>query len=91
MQYRWDDRKAARNLAKHDVSFQEAVTVFHDPLFIIFADPAHSFQEKRFIIMGESDSHRLLVVVYTERSNEIRIISARKATMKEREVYEEEI
>ncbi|MGH9786497.1 MAG: BrnT family toxin [Terriglobia bacterium] len=91
MQYRWDDRKAARNLAKHGVSFQEAATVFHDPLFIIFADPAHSFREKRFIMMGESDRQRLLVVAYTERANQIRIINARKATPKEREVYEEEI
>ena len=91
MQYHWDSRKAARNLSKHDISFQEAVTVFDDPLFVIFADPDHSIREKRVIIMGESNRQRLLVVAYTERSNGIRVISARKATPKEREVYEEEI
>ena len=91
MQYHWDSRKAARNLSKHDISFQEAVTVFDDPLFVIFADPDHSIREKRVIIMGESNRQRLLVVAYTERSNGIRVVSARKATPKEREVYEEEI
>jgi len=91
MQYHWDTKKAAKNLSKHGVSFQEAVTVFDDPLFVIFADPDHSVREKRFIIMGESDQKRLLVVAYTERSNEIRTINARKATPQEREVYEEEI
>lgn len=91
MQYHWDSTKSARNLSKHGVAFQEAVTVFDDPLFVIFADPDHSVREKRFIIMGESNRKRLLVVTYTERPNEIRVISARKATPKEREVYEEEI
>ena len=91
MQYHWDSTKAAGNLSKHGVSFQEAVTVFDDPLFVIFADPDHSVREKRFIIMGESGRKRLLVVAYTERPNEIRIINARKATPHEREVYEEEI
>ena len=91
MRYHWDAKKAARNLSKHGVSFQEAITVFDDPLFVIFADPDHSLREKRFIIMGESNQHRLLVVAYTERLNEIRLINARKATPKEREVYEEEI
>ena len=71
------------------MSFEEAVTVFEDPLFEIFTDPAHSIQEKRFIIIGESNQSRLLVVAYTERSEGIRIISAREATPREREVYEE--
>ena len=91
MRYHWDDKKAAGNLSKHGVSFQEAVTVFDDPLFVIFADPDHSLREKRFIMMGESNRQRLLVVAYTERLNEIRLISARKARPQEREVYEEEI
>jgi uncharacterized protein len=90
MRCSWDKAKAARNLALHDVSFEEAATVFYDPLFLIFADLTHSFQEKRFI-MGESDRQRLLAVAYTERREAIRIISARNATRKEREVYEEEV
>ncbi|MBI1956365.1 MAG: BrnT family toxin [Acidobacteria bacterium] len=89
--YHWDSRKAARNLSKHDISFQEGVTVFDDPLFVVFADPDHSVREKRFIIIGESSRKRWLVVAYTERSNGIRVISARKATPQEREIYEEEI
>ena len=91
MQYHWDSTKAAGNLSKHGVSFQEAVTVFDDPLFVIFADPDHSLLDKRYIIMGESSRKRLLVVTYTERPKGIRVISARRATSKEREVYEEEI
>jgi len=91
VKFQWDNRKAGRNLSKHGVSFQEAVTVFDDPMFVIFANPDHSIQEKRFIIMGESTRQRLLVVAYTERSGEIRVISSRKASPKEREVYEEEI
>ena len=91
MHFDWDRRKASGNLKKHGVSFEEAETVFSDDLFLIFLDPDHSFDEKRFIIMGESDRRRLLVVAYTERSDSIRIISARKATRKERKVYEEEI
>lgn len=91
MQYHWDSKKAARNLSKHGVSFQEAITVFEDLLFVVFADPDHSVREERFIIMGESNRKRLLVVAYTERPDGIRIISARMTTPKEREVYEEEI
>ena len=91
MDNQWDNKKAARNVSKHGVSFQEAVTVFDDPLFVVFADPDHSVREERFIIMGESSQERLLVVTYTQRPNGIRIISARKATPKERKTYEEEI
>ena len=91
MDYHWDNKKAARNVSKHGVSFQEAITVFGDPLFVIFADPDHSVGEERFIIMGESSQKRLLVIAYTERPNVIRIISAREATPKERKAYEEEI
>lgn len=87
----WDERKAARNLKKHQVSFDEAVTVFDDPFFLIAADEDHSIEEKRFIILGESHDGRLLVVAYAERGKDTRIISAREATSKERKNYEEEI
>ncbi len=91
MKYQWDPEKATGNLSKHGVSFEEATTVFNDPLFIVFADPDHSLGEKRLIIIGESNRQRLLVVSYTERRNAVRLISARKATRKERNTYEEEI
>jgi uncharacterized protein len=91
VRFEWDADKAVDNLAKHKVSFDEAVTAFDDPLFIVFADPDHSIQEERFIMMGEADRGRLLVVVYTKRPKAIRLISARKATRKERKAYEEEL
>jgi uncharacterized DUF497 family protein len=91
MQFEWDEQKAEANLKKHEVSFDEAKTVFDDSLFIIFADPDHSVEEKRFIIMGESNQNRLLVVSYTERPPKTRLISARKATRAERKKYEEDI
>lgn len=86
-----DEQKAEANLKKHEVSFDEAKTVFDDLLFIIFADPGHSVEENRFIIMGESNQNRLLVVSYTERPPKTRLISARKATRAERKKYEEDI
>ena len=91
MQFEWNKEKAEANLKKHEVSFDEAETVFDDPLFVIFADPDHSFEENRFIIMGESNQNRLLVVSYTERPAKIRLISAREATRPERKKYEEDI
>ena len=90
MQFEWNTEKAKVNLNKHGVSFDEAETVFNDPLFVIFADPDHSTDEDRFIVMGESEKNRLLVVSYTERPP-TRLISARKATRKERKRYEEDI
>ena len=90
MDFEWDEAKAASNLAKHDVSFEEAKTVFDDALFLIFPDIDHSIEERRFIIMGESDKGRLLVVAFTERETAARLISARKATAAERRFYEEE-
>jgi len=90
MEFEWNDEKAEINLAKHEVSFEEAKTVFDDVLFLIFADIDHSFEEKRFIIMGESDKGRLLVVAFTERETATRLITARKATPSERKFYEEE-
>ena len=91
MQFEWNTEKAEANLKKHGVSFDEAETVFDDPLFVIFADPDHSFEENRFIIMGESNQNRLLVVSYTERPPKTRLISAREATRPERKKYEEDI
>ena len=91
MLFDWDETKAKSNLAKHGVSFDEATSVFDDPLFLTFADPTHSIQEQRFIIMGESARCRLLVVSYTERQNTTRLISVRLATRKERKIYESEL
>ena len=89
--FTWNKQKAGSNLRKHNVSFDEAKTAFDDPLFVVFLDPDHSIEENRFILMGESIRRRLLVVSYTERSQAIRLISARTATHKERIAYEEEI
>ena len=91
MQFEWDPGKAESNLAKHGVSFDEAKTVFADPLFLIFADPDHSVGESRFIIMGESSRGTLRIVAYAERDEVVRLISARPATRKERTTYEEDI
>ena len=89
MEYEWDNNKALTNLAKHDVSFEEAKTVFDDPLYVDFYDPDHSYNEQRFILLGESTQGRLLFVSYMERNNAIRIISAREATQSERKAYEQ--
>ncbi len=89
MNFEWDENKSIINFSKHGVSFEEAKTVFEDPLYIDFYDPAHSDQEERYLIVGESDQRRLLIVSYTERGNSIRIISAREVTRSEREVYQE--
>lgn len=91
MLFDWNEEKAKSNLVKHGVSFDEATSIFDDPLFLTFADPEHSLQEQRFLIMGESVRGRLLVVSYTERKNTIRLISARPVTRKERKVYESEL
>ena len=89
MQFEWDPVKAAENLAKHGVSFEEAATVFRDTLSATGRDPDHSVDEERFVIFGVSTSARLLVVAHTERGDTIRIISARPATPDERKIYEE--
>lgn len=86
----WDEEKAAANLANHKVSFEEAKTVFDDPLYVDFYDPDHSFDEHRYLIVGESQQGRLLIVSYTERGNAARLISAREVTPAERKAYEEE-
>lgn len=91
-QFEWDDDKAKSNWIKHDVSFDEATTVFDDPLARIFDDELHSTDERREIIIGHSISNRLLVVCFTERPSErIRIINARLQTPKERKAYEENL
>ena len=87
--FEWDGQKAKQNLEKHNVSFEEATTVFGDPLSLTIEDPLHSTDEERFVIVGESVRRRVLVVVHTERGDHIRIISARLATRRERRTYEE--
>jgi len=89
MQFEWNKNKAVHNLSKHGVAFEEAKTVFEDPLYVDFYDPDHSEEEERYLIVGESHQGRLLIVSYTERGSIIRLISAREATRTEREVYEE--
>jgi len=89
--FEWDEEKAHSNIGKHGVAFDEARTVFGDPLAVIFEDEEHSVDEVREIIIGHSVLQRLLLVSFTERGNEIvRIISARKATKRERKDYEED-
>lgn len=88
--FEWDDEKAESNATKHGMSFEEAATVFGDPLAITFDDPDHSDEEDRFITIGLSALDRILVVCHTDRSDRIRIISARRATPRERKAYEEE-
>jgi uncharacterized DUF497 family protein len=87
--FEWDKAKAETNKRKHGISFEEAASVFADPLAAIFPDPEHSDDEVREIIVGLSARNRLLVVSFTERSDVIRIISARKATKRERKDYED--
>jgi uncharacterized protein len=89
MQFDWDPKKAASNEAKHGVSFEEAATVFGDPLSDTYNDPDHSWQERRFIIIGTSAQGRLLFVAHTDDGEIVRLISAREATRKERKFYEE--
>jgi uncharacterized DUF497 family protein len=85
----WDSRKAKQNLRRHRVAFEEAATVFTDPLSSTIEDPLHSEEEDRFVIIGESIRRRILVVVHTDEGDTIRIISARVATAFERKQYEE--
>jgi uncharacterized protein len=89
LRFEWHEGKAANNLKKHGISFEEAKTVFNDPLSITIADAQHSDNEDRYIDIGLSSQGELLVVVYTERQANIRIISCRKATNAERKIYEQ--
>ena len=86
--FEWDPPKNRSNIEKHGVSFEEASTVFQDTLSLTIDDPLHSIDEERLILIGMSQKNRILVVVYTERGDNIRIISARKTTKNEREYYE---
>jgi len=87
--FEWDDEKARTNLKKHGVDFEEASTIFDDPLFITFLDEEHLTNEERHITIGLSSKQQLLMVAHTERKNSIRIISARKATKNEEKFYAE--
>jgi uncharacterized protein len=86
--FAFDSDKAKSNLADHKLTFDEAKSVFLDPLAISGHDPDHSYDESRYMMFGESSSGHLLAVVFTYRFDKIRIISARKATKRERKVYE---
>ena len=87
--FEWDPRKAASNARKHGVTFDEAATAFVDPFGRIVEDPRHSTVESRFVLPGYSEHHRLLAVMFTERGDRIRLISARKTTRRERHDYQE--
>jgi len=87
MQFEWDDEKAEANLAKHAVSFEEALTCFYDPKQVAFYDPDHSDDEDRELLIGHSSQGRLLIVSYTLRGRIARLISARKATRREAKTY----
>jgi len=90
VQFEWSARKAAANLRKHGVSFDEAASVFYDPLSATGDDPDHSLDQRRFVTFGMSSSGRLLVVAHIEHQDATRIITARLATRAERKLYEED-
>jgi len=90
VRFEWDSEKAASNLAKRGVSFEEASSVFGDPLATTIADPDHSAGEERFLTTGLSTQQRVLIVWHTDREDVIRIIGAREATRRERRIYESE-
>ncbi len=90
MEFEWDPEKAKGNLRKHDVSFEEATTVFKDALAAIYEDPDHSVRESRQLMIGTSTKGRLLHVAFADRGERIRIINARKVTKKEKQLYEKE-
>lgn len=89
-EFEWNAEKAAANAKKHGVRFEEACTVFGDPLAVLKGDPDHSVHEMRYVLLGSSTSGRLLVVAFAERPPRTRLISARLATRRERRQYEEE-
>ena len=89
LRFEWDPQKAKRNLAKHGVPFEEAATVFGDPLGRITGDPRHSVDEERFVLLGLSQQQHLLAVMFPERGDAIRIISARRAIPREPKDYEQ--
>ncbi len=87
--FEWDEKKAAANLRKHSVSFEEAASAFGDPLSLTIPDPEHSEDEERWVLLGMTERHRLVVVAHTEQADTVRLISARLATPAERHDYEE--
>jgi uncharacterized DUF497 family protein len=89
MEFEWDPEKATVNLAKHGVAFPDAATVFGDPVAITYSDPDHSDDVDRFLTFGHTSEGHLLVVSHTDRDDRTRIISARRATRKEKKLYEE--
>ena len=89
--FEWDSRKARSNLSKHGISFEEASTIFGDSLSLTIPDPDHSITERRYVTMGRAFTGKLLVVVHTDRGNNIRMISARRASRRERRFYEQEV
>ena len=89
LRFGWDPRKAAANRRKHRITFEEAAPAFGDRLSVTIPDPDHSSSEDRFILVGLSEASRLLVVAHVERGDEIRLVSARLATRRERRMYEE--
>lgn len=88
LEFEWDREKARRNVVKHEVSFEEAATVFGDPFSLTIKDPSHSEYEERFVTVGETVEQKTVVVVHTDRGRSVRIISARRATRRERRTYE---
>lgn len=89
--FEWDSRKARSNLSKHGVSFEAASTIFGDEASLTIPDPDHSLTERRNITMGRAFNDKLIVVVHTDRGDSIRIISARRASRRERGIYEEAV
>jgi len=86
--FEWNRRKAVLNIKKHGVSFEEAATAFGDPLSVTIHDPKHSDDEDRFLLLGETQDKKLVVVAHTDRKDTIRLINARPATRQERKDYE---
>lgn len=87
--FEWDEEKAKANLRKHKVGFEEGKTVFNDPFLLTFPDPEHSESEEHYINIGTSANGRVLVIIHTERGENSRLISCRKATANERRIYEQ--
>ena len=90
MKFEWDPKKAEENVENHGISFEEASTVFGDALAATVPDPRHSADENRFVTMGQSSGNHLVVVAHVDRGEQVRIISARLATRRERRKYESE-
>jgi len=88
LKFEWERRKAVLNIKKHGMSFEDAATAFGDPLSVTIHDPKHSDDEDRFLLLGETQDKKLVVVAHTDRKDTIRLINARPATRQEREDYE---